>query len=100
MLFTHTQDIYGCKHIRGYGYYEMAKKPIQRKSIIYTKHARAKMIECNITSEEIEVIRDSGRIVKKTKGRVEIHLGKKGKSLVAIFEDHPNELWLITTWRE
>ena len=78
----------------------MSKKTLQRKPIKYTKHARAKMIECSITSEEIEAIRDSGRIVKKTKGRVEKHLGKKGKSLVAIIEDHPNELWLISTWRE
>ena len=78
----------------------MSKKSIQRKPIVYTKHARVRMIEYDISSDEIEAIRDTGRIVKKTKGNITMYLGKKGRSLVAIFEDHPNELWLITTRRD
>jgi len=78
----------------------MSKKTIQRKSIFYTKHSLDEMIKHKLTTNEIEAIRDSGRIVKKSKGRVEVHLGKKGNSLVALFKDYPKELVLITVWRE
>lgn len=77
----------------------MKNKPIHRKPIIYRKHALKRMRERNITSEDIEAIRDSGRLVKETKGCLEYHLGKKGGALVAVFEEHPNEIVLITTWR-
>ncbi|MBD3190448.1 MAG: DUF4258 domain-containing protein [Candidatus Heimdallarchaeota archaeon] len=76
------------------------KRDIFGKPIKYSRHAEEMMERRGIDKKDIEAIRDHGRQEKVQGIRVECHLGKKGKALIAIFDEYPESLVLITPIRE
>lgn len=73
-------------------------------TIKYTKHARERMREHNITEQDIENIRDYGNTENESGNRTIKRIGKKGKGKVAIIrkflDKHPPSILIITTWDE
>lgn len=71
----------------------------RKKTIIMSDSVKRKLHKRNIYLEDLERIRDKGRVIKRQGRYLELHLGSKRKPLVGIFWELEKVLETRTSYR-